>query len=90
MNLHKDPQLFKDAVNMAARSIADGGLGINPLFIEKDYWICRSLALMVKGDLNRLTVFKGGTSLSKAYGIGARFSEDIDVAIIKTKDFLLL
>ena len=87
MNLHKDPQLFKDAVNMAARSIADGGLGINPLFIEKDYWICRSLALMVKGDLNRLTVFKGGTSLSKAYGIGARFSEDIDVAIIKTKEF---
>jgi predicted nucleotidyltransferase component of viral defense system len=26
-------------------------------------------------------VFKGGTSLSKAYGIGARFSDDIDVAI---------
>lgn len=86
MNLHTDPQLFKEAVNMAARPIADGGLGINPLFIEKDYWICRSLALMAKGDLNRQTVFKGGTSLSKAYGIGARFSEDIDVAIIKTKE----
>lgn len=86
MNLHKDPQLFKEAVNMAARSIADGGLGINPLFIEKDYWICRSLALMVKGDLSRQTVFKGGTSLSKAYGIGARFSEDIDIAVIKIKE----
>lgn len=39
MNLHKDPQLFKEAVNMAARSIADGGLGINPFcfLLSKKY-----------------------------------------------------
>ncbi|MDE5762333.1 MAG: nucleotidyl transferase AbiEii/AbiGii toxin family protein [Bacteroidales bacterium] len=36
---------------------------------------------MAQGDKCSRTVFKGGTSLSKAYGIGARFSEDIDVAI---------
>lgn len=36
---------------------------------------------MAEGDKDGKAVFKGGTSLSKAYGIGARFSEDIDVAI---------
>lgn len=36
---------------------------------------------MAKFDTENRTVFKGGTSLSKAYGIGARFSEDVDVAI---------
>ena len=30
-----------------------------------------------------MAVFKGGTSLSKAYGLGGRFSEDIDIAITK-------
>lgn len=54
---------------------------IKNIFIEKDYWICRSLKLMATGDKNGKVVFKGSASLSKAYGIGARFSEDIDVAI---------
>lgn len=81
MNLHSNPQLFKDAITFASRPIEDGGLGISPLFIEKDYWICRSLRLMTLGDPDCHAIFKGGTSLSKAYGIGARFSEDIDVAI---------
>lgn len=81
MKLHTDQQLFKDAINFASRPATDGGLGISPLFIEKDYWVSRSLKLMAEHDKDGRAVFKGGTSLSKAYGIGARFSEDIDVAI---------
>lgn len=81
MRLHENPQLFKEAINFASRPADQGGLGISPLFIEKDYWISRSLRLMAKGDTGNRAVFKGGTSLSKAYGIGARFSEDVDVAI---------
>ena len=81
MRLHTDRQLFKDAINFASRPTTDGGLGISPLFIEKDYWVSRSLKLMAEHDKDGRAVFKGGTSLSKAYGIGARFSEDIDVAI---------
>ena len=81
MRLHEDAQLFKEAITFASRPVAEGGLGISPLFIEKDYWICRSLCLMAEGDTGSRTVFKGGTSLSKAYGIGNRFSEDVDVAI---------
>lgn len=81
MKLHENKQLFADAIEAAARPKDEGGLGIKSIFIEKDYWICRSLALMSEGDKDNRTVFKGGTSLTKAYGIGARFSEDIDVAI---------
>ena len=81
MKLHENKQLFADAINAASRPKSEGGLGIKSIFIEKDYWICRSLKLMAEGDIEGKAVFKGGTSLSKAYGIGARFSEDIDVAI---------
>lgn len=84
MKLHTDQQLFKDAINFASRPTADGGLGISPLFIEKDYWISRSLKQMAEHDKDGRAVFKGGSSLSKAYGIGCRFSEDIDVAISDT------
>ena len=34
-----------------------------------------------QNDINGRAIFKGGTSLTKAYGIGSRFSEDIDIAI---------
>ena len=82
MRLHENKELFADAIQAASRGIDDGGLGIRDIFIEKDYWICRSLRLMALADTNGLAVHKGGTSLSKAYGIGARFSEDIDIAIL--------
>ncbi len=81
MRLHENKEYFADAIEAAARPQNEGGLGIKSVFIEKDYWICRSLRLMAQGDKDNRAVFKGGTSLSKAYGIGARFSEDIDVAI---------
>jgi len=81
MKLHENKELFADAINAASRPKSEGGLGIKSIFIEKDYWICRSLKLMAQGDKDGKMVFKGGTSLAKAYGIGARFSEDIDVAI---------
>lgn len=81
MRLHEDKQLFADAINAASRPKDEGGLGIKSIFIEKDYWICRALQLMSAGDKDGKAVFKGGTSLSKAFGIGARFSEDIDIAI---------
>lgn len=85
MKLHTNEELFRDAIGFASMPTVNGGLGISPLLIEKDYWICRSLCLMTKGDPDGRSVFKGGTSLSKAYSIGFRFSEDIDVAISETQ-----
>lgn len=81
MNLHENRELFTDAILAASQAKEDGGLGVKQIFIEKDYWISRSLKLLSLSGDAELAVFKGGTSLSKAYGLGARFSEDIDIAI---------
>lgn len=81
MRLHENEALFSDALQAASQPIEDEGLGIKSIFIEKDYWICRSLSLMAANDTDSRSIFKGGTSLTKAYGIGSRFSEDIDIAI---------
>lgn len=81
MNLHEDKKLFADAVLATAEY-----LEINPVFVEKDYWITRSLRLLALSDCDNRAIFKGGTSLSKAHSIGSRFSEDIDIAITNTSD----
>ena len=48
--------------------------------IEKDFWVCFTLDLLFNGKTEgepRL-LFKGGTSLSKAYDLISRFSQDIE------------
>ena len=55
---------------------------VTPIIIEKDFWVCWTLRrLMSVPVLAENLTFKGGTSLSKAYGIIDRFSEDIDLTI---------
>jgi hypothetical protein len=49
--------------------------------IEKDWWVVRTLELVFVTEIEPSTVFKGGTSLSKAWGLINRFSEDIDLAL---------
>lgn len=49
--------------------------------IEKDWWVVRTLELIFETEIASYTVFKGGTSLSKAWGLINRFSEDIDLAL---------
>lgn len=49
--------------------------------IEKDWWVVRTLELVFKTEVGVHTVFKGGTSLSKAWSLIDRFSEDIDLAL---------
>ncbi len=55
--------------------------GIQPQAIEKDAWVTLALRITFNSELANHLVFKGGTSLSKAYGLIKRFSEDIDIAI---------
>jgi predicted nucleotidyltransferase component of viral defense system len=49
--------------------------------IEKDYWICRTLKHLFSLTGIPEPRFKGGTSLSKVFGLIERFSEDIDISI---------
>jgi hypothetical protein len=56
--------------------------GLTALVIEKDFWVCWTLRRLIEApDVAGHLTFKGGTSLSKAYGIIRRFSEDIDLTI---------
>jgi hypothetical protein len=53
--------------------------GLDPMLVEKDYWIMHCLwGLQAQGFQFEL---KGGTSLSKGFGVIHRFSEDIDIRI---------
>lgn len=54
-------------------------MGTTPAVIEKDFWVTWVLdQLFQHPDIARVLMFKGGTSLSKAYRLIERFSEDID------------
>jgi len=56
--------------------------GMTPAIVEKDFWVTWVLKrLFQHEDLAQLLMFKGGTSLSKAYQLIERFSEDVDLVL---------
>jgi hypothetical protein len=57
--------------------------GMTPFAVEKDWWVSLTLKIIFQMDIAKHLVFKGGTSLSKAWKLINRFSEDIDLAIDK-------
>lgn len=60
-------------------------LGILPESIEKDFWVSFILKIIFDHpSLATIMTFKGGTSLSKAWHLIKRFSEDIDLVIDKS------
>ena len=65
--------------------LAEAGerLQIQPVVLEKDFWVCWMLGLLFgQPKWAEALVFKGGTALSKVFGIIRRFSEDIDLSEI--------
>lgn len=59
--------------------IAEDKLGLSDTIIEKDLWLCWLLDALFALPLKM--AFKGGTSLSKVFGLINRFSEDVDITI---------
>ena len=55
--------------------------GMSSFAVEKDWWVVQTLSVVFDIDVSAHMVFKGGTSLSKAWGLIERFSEDVDLAI---------
>jgi hypothetical protein len=54
--------------------------------VEKDFWVCWVMyKLFGDKELSEILRFKGGTSLSKAYNLIERFSEDLDIILAKEK-----
>src|ERR1035437_3221576 len=80
MKLHQDKEVFSQAILTTAEYFK-----IQEVFVEKDYWVTYVLKNLSRSKHKGTVVFKGGTSLSKAYRLINRFSEDIDLAIIQEK-----
>ncbi|HVT47221.1 MAG TPA: nucleotidyl transferase AbiEii/AbiGii toxin family protein [Vicinamibacterales bacterium] len=55
--------------------------GLSPVILEKDFWVCWLLGILFQSPFRDAIVFKGGTSLSKVFGVINRFSEDIDLSL---------
>jgi hypothetical protein len=78
LNLHKNTEVFKDAILAASQRF-----GIPEIYVEKDYWITLVLHAIFHSDIADQVVFKGGTCLSKCLQLIRRFSEDIDLVVLR-------
>lgn len=72
--LTKEEQLTILASVAEAKGIVDNA-------VEKDFWVSMVLRAIFSLPYATAFVFKGGTSLSKGWGLIERFSEDVDLAI---------
>jgi len=76
--------LLRDQEDLVALCRAAGEMQDLPAgVIEKDYWVTQALRALQEHHSGEL-IFKGGTSLSKAYKLIQRFSEDIDLLVHET------
>ena len=78
MNLHENISLYRDAIRFTAQQ-----MNLKPEYIEKDYWVTYALFTIFNNEIGKDTVFKGGTALSKCYNMIERFSEDIDLVVLR-------
>jgi|SRR6056297_259000 len=81
MKLHENEPLFRQAVQATAQR-----MGILDIYIEKDYWVCYVLKLIYESAIKDEVIFKGGTALSKCYKFIERFSEDIDLVVLRREE----
>ncbi len=81
MKLHEDKKLFRQAVEAAAQK-----KNIPAVYVEKDYWVTFVLHTIFHHSIGKESIFKGGTALSKCFGLIDRFSEDIDLVIRRRED----
>lgn len=78
MKLHENKILFRQAVQFTTDQMK-----IPAIYVEKDYWVTYALYTIFNNDIGKDTVFKGGTALSKCYNMIERFSEDIDLVVLR-------
>ncbi|TXD81117.1 nucleotidyl transferase AbiEii/AbiGii toxin family protein [Subsaximicrobium wynnwilliamsii] len=78
MKLHENKELFQDAITATSQQ-----KGIPEIYIEKDYWVTLALHSIFNNEIGKETVFKGGTALSKCNQLIDRFSEDIDLVVLR-------
>ena len=70
--LHEQAQIYSGLADRLART---------PQILEKDVWVCWALQTLFSMPDRLPMAFKGGTSLSKVFGLIDRFSEDVDITL---------
>jgi len=78
MRLHENQQLFDQAIRATEQHKQ-----LREVYIEKDYWVTFALHSIFNSDIGDEAVFKGGTALAKCFGLIERFSEDIDLVVLR-------
>jgi len=78
MKLHENINLYRDAIRFTAQQ-----MNLKPEYVEKDYWVTKALFTVFTNEIGKDTIFKGGTALSKCYNMIDRFSEDIDLVVLR-------
>lgn len=81
MRLHENIALFKEAITITSQKF-----NIPEIYVEKDYWVTLALHTIFNNEIGKETVFKGGTALSKCFGMIERFSEDIDLVVLRREN----
>lgn len=80
MTLHENKELFTQAIRFTAQE-----MNIPDIYVEKDYWVTYVLRTIFTDEIGKEAVFKGGTALSKCFGLIDRFSEDIDLVVLRNE-----
>lgn len=78
MNIHTNTELLQDAILATAEY-----LDMRDIYVEKDYWVTVALYEIFHSNIADQCVFKGGTALSKCHKLIERFSEDIDMVVVR-------
>lgn len=80
MRLHSNKELFINYIRITSQQ-----MDIPAIYVEKDYWMTYALFILFNDPIGKDIIFKGGTSLSKCYQMIDRFSEDIDLVVLRSK-----
>jgi hypothetical protein len=78
MRLHNNKSLFVDAVKFTSDQMR-----IPAIYVEKDYWVTFVLYTIFHHLIGEDIIFKGGTALAKCFNMIDRFSEDIDLVVLR-------
>jgi predicted nucleotidyltransferase component of viral defense system len=81
MKLHQNRELFNQAIRATAAN-----KNLLEIYVEKDYWMTLALHRIFHAEIGKEVVFKGGTALSKCFGTIQRFSEDIDLVVLRKEN----
>ncbi|WP_447639915.1 MULTISPECIES: nucleotidyl transferase AbiEii/AbiGii toxin family protein [Chitinophagaceae] len=81
MKLHENIALYTDAMRFTAQQ-----MNLPPEYVEKDYWVTFALYNIFKHQIGKEAVFKGGTALAKCFNFIQRFSEDIDLVVLRREN----